>query len=120
MSMSRATHFALLSFFFLMIRRPPRSTLFPYTTLFRSVHVPGRLPDAGAADEAQRRSEARVDAVQRDEVVEEVVRGVGRDPPRQGRPGHPWGLAARDPNLRLEIAAVDDERQGDVPTTPPR
>src|SRR5690349_23945478 len=27
------------SFFFLMIRRPPRSTLFPYTTLFRS---PGR------------------------------------------------------------------------------
>src|SRR5437773_9701261 len=26
------------SFFFLMIRRPPRSTLFPYTTLFRSCH----------------------------------------------------------------------------------
>src|SRR2546429_2249916 len=26
-------------FFFLMIRRPPRSTLFPYTTLFRSVGV---------------------------------------------------------------------------------
>src|ERR1043166_9215223 len=25
--------------FFLMIRRPPRSTLFPYTTLFRSQHV---------------------------------------------------------------------------------
>src|SRR5260221_13297439 len=30
------TYFAL--FFFLMIRRPPRSTLFPYTTLFRSMH----------------------------------------------------------------------------------
>src|SRR5688572_31083040 len=28
------------SVFFLMIRRPPRSTLFPYTTLFRSVTVP--------------------------------------------------------------------------------
>src|SRR2546428_7688901 len=27
-------------FFFLMIRRPPRSTLFPYTTLFRSVRAP--------------------------------------------------------------------------------
>src|SRR6266705_4731244 len=26
----------LFNFFFLMIRRPPRSTLFPYTTLFRS------------------------------------------------------------------------------------
>src|SRR2546425_8369493 len=29
-----------LSFFFLMIRRPPRSTLFPYTTLFRSSSSP--------------------------------------------------------------------------------
>src|SRR3712207_7002181 len=28
-------------FFFLMIRRPPRSTLFPYTTLFRSGHPGG-------------------------------------------------------------------------------
>src|SRR6266513_2189701 len=28
-------------FFFLMIRRPPRSTLFPYTTLFRSGCAPG-------------------------------------------------------------------------------
>src|SRR2546430_10025830 len=26
-------------FFFLMIRRPPRSTLFPYTTLFRSIRI---------------------------------------------------------------------------------
>src|SRR3712207_8057487 len=31
-------------FFFLMIRRPPRSTLFPYTTLFRSRVPPGRKP----------------------------------------------------------------------------
>src|SRR5688572_33017020 len=29
----------LYLFFFLMIRRPPRSTLFPYTTLFRSVYI---------------------------------------------------------------------------------
>src|ERR1039457_5321786 len=29
-----------LFFFFLMIRRPPRSTLFPYTTLFRSLPAP--------------------------------------------------------------------------------
>src|SRR3712207_9466544 len=33
-------------FFFLMIRRPPRSTLFPYTTLFRSA-VSGDSVDAG-------------------------------------------------------------------------
>src|SRR5256885_10604415 len=30
------SHHITLFFFFLMIRRPPRSTLFPYTTLFRS------------------------------------------------------------------------------------
>src|SRR2546430_3201258 len=36
--------FHSLLFFFLMIRRPPRSTLFPYTTLFRSRvrHAAGR------------------------------------------------------------------------------
>src|SRR3712207_8744685 len=32
-------------FFFLMIRRPPRSTLFPYTTLFRSLTL---APEGGA------------------------------------------------------------------------
>src|SRR3712207_7520045 len=34
-----------LFFFFLMIRRPPRSTLFPYTTLFRSADVEHYRPD---------------------------------------------------------------------------
>src|SRR2546422_7690286 len=34
-------HVTFIYFFFLMIRRPPRSTLFPYTTLFRS--EPGGL-----------------------------------------------------------------------------
>src|SRR3712207_7282854 len=29
----------VFSLFFLMIRRPPRSTLFPYTTLFRSIYL---------------------------------------------------------------------------------
>src|SRR3712207_9183606 len=37
----------LLVFFFLMIRRPPRSTLFPYTTLFRSGVPPGPAPGRG-------------------------------------------------------------------------
>src|SRR2546430_13469124 len=47
------------TFFFLMIRRPPRSTLFPYTTLFRSpgplttrvvfpARFPVSVPDAGS------------------------------------------------------------------------
>src|SRR5690606_42099406 len=34
----------LLHLFFLMIRRPPRSTLFPYTTLFRSILLDVQLP----------------------------------------------------------------------------
>src|SRR5215216_90356 len=38
-----------LFFFFLMIRRPPRSTLFPYTTLFRSPPRPRRRPAPVAA-----------------------------------------------------------------------
>src|SRR5256885_13222730 len=37
-------YFSVLFFFFLMIRRPPRSTLFPYTTLFRSVRAADSLP----------------------------------------------------------------------------
>src|SRR6266540_6378196 len=43
--MCLSCHFVVLFvfFFFLMIRRPPRSTLFPYTTLFRP-HRP-RAPD---------------------------------------------------------------------------
>src|SRR2546430_12793024 len=34
----------MILFFFLMIRRPPRSTLFPYTTLFRSTMPGGACP----------------------------------------------------------------------------
>src|SRR6266496_5619344 len=44
--------FSSFLFFFLMIRRPPRSTLFPYTTLFRSRRpgrgaVPAPMPRGG-------------------------------------------------------------------------
>src|SRR5690349_23756994 len=52
----------LTSLFLLLLRRPPRSTLFPYTTLFRSPR-PGRLQEppvrrGGAASEAGLRAEA--------------------------------------------------------------
>src|SRR2546422_7033644 len=58
------------SFFFLMIRRPPRSTLFPYTTLFRSLAFPAQLrvePFAGggfAIMEALNRSEEHTSELQ--------------------------------------------------------
>src|SRR2546430_8415954 len=54
-------------FFFLMIRRPPRSTLFPYTTLFRSgLHNPTRTAPACrvAALPAARRSEEHTSELQ--------------------------------------------------------
>src|SRR3712207_6879152 len=43
---------SILLFFFLMIRRPPRSTLFPYTTLFRSdVQVRAQVDEVGEVDQ---------------------------------------------------------------------
>src|SRR2546430_11994975 len=48
------------SFFFLMIRRPPRSTLFPYTTLFRSQELAGRLAPEDVLPAAGRQQVGRV------------------------------------------------------------
>src|SRR3712207_7806727 len=42
-------------FFFLMIRRPPRSTLFPYTTLFRSGFLPSKMASSEASVSLHRR-----------------------------------------------------------------
>ena len=58
-------------FFFLMIRRPPRSTLFPYTTLFRSkekeVIIPGdrkkRPPGASRSYKASCRRRCGIEAI---------------------------------------------------------
>src|SRR5262245_64779794 len=50
--------------FFLMIRPPPRSTLFPYTTLFRSSRRPGRTQESAypCATDACRMQELRQSA----------------------------------------------------------
>src|SRR3712207_6950484 len=54
-------------FFFLMIRRPPRSTLFPYTTLFRSVFasVQDASVDAMAIDVVPVAQRGRLNAFMR-------------------------------------------------------
>src|SRR5438034_3254250 len=49
-------HFRRPTFFFLMIRRPPRSTLFPYTTLFRSRRLAAGVEHGPPVDRAQRGS----------------------------------------------------------------
>src|SRR5438132_3270539 len=53
---------SVLSIFFLMIRRPPRSTLFPYTTLFRSLR-----PDAARLDRLGMRPRGGQSILQRSE-----------------------------------------------------
>src|SRR5262249_61844099 len=70
-SILSSPHTSSLSFFFLMIRRPPRSTLFPYTTLFRSEGVDEVFSHADDADaetssaaHAQLRSEEHTSELQ--------------------------------------------------------
>src|SRR3712207_8153253 len=73
--------------FFLMIRRPPRATLFPYTTLFRSwssgvPHRGGRVPD-GLLDVGVAGAPAEVAA---DQVVDLLLGDLlGRVPPLEDR-----------------------------------
>src|SRR3712207_7036686 len=69
-----------------MIRRPPRSTLFPYTTLFRSPARRGPLLRGGAALERRTAPRPRLDRVRR-------RRPQGRDPGGDARP--PRRLAHR-------------------------
>src|SRR2546422_8475185 len=64
-------------FFFLMIRRPPRSTLFPYTTLFRSFLV-GAGAKQAVSEQRLRRAMNRVEAhVRPFRDVQQAVPSVG-------------------------------------------
>src|SRR2546430_5497667 len=58
-----------------MIRRPPRSTLFPYTTLFRSCH---RQADRRQADEYE---ETKREGVRDDDVRRDGVHSQGESQP---------------------------------------
>src|ERR1043165_10181524 len=63
---SETRDYTVCIFFFLMIRRPPRSTLFPYTTLFRSRRDRHRWPggDKRAARQGHCRSEEHTSELQ--------------------------------------------------------
>src|SRR3712207_9255150 len=82
-----------------MIRRPPRSTLFPYTTLFRSgVHV-GAQP----LGKAQPRQGLVAEGDDRDKAVDpRIVVDVVQ---------HPVGVVAREPEYAL-VAGRIEVRQG--------
>src|SRR3989441_3045246 len=83
----------MYSFFFLMIRRPPRSTLFPYTTLFRS-HL-----GAAHLQELLRRFGDRVDV-----AVAAYNAGVSPVVRWLGRPG------AADPDQFIELIPYQETR----------
>src|SRR5689334_24783351 len=51
----------IIYFFFLMFRQPPRSTLFPYTTLFRSVRSAATKSRTQVTTESRRRRRPRRD-----------------------------------------------------------
>src|SRR5256886_14820733 len=95
------------SFFFLMIRRPPRSTLFPYTTLFRSLAGrPVRLScvlNTGAARLITSQAVLPPDCLMRSSVMRMppvagwLFAGLGRRAPARAGGGNeggwppPWG-----------------------------
>src|SRR5690349_22988152 len=64
-----------LCVFCLMIRRPPRSTLFPYTTLFRSLYI-------AAAEEQGVKPEQLAGTIQNDILKEFMVRNTYIYPPK--------------------------------------
>src|SRR2546427_9915603 len=83
-----------------MIRRPPRSTLFPYTTLFRS----GRAQGLRAAVEGRRDPEDG-----RGRRWAALVYGQSQWPPRGDRVRERWMVEAR----RVKVAAVGDVAAGE-------
>src|SRR3989441_12788603 len=102
-------------FFFLMIRRPPRSTLFPYTTLFRSPRTRGGRGDSVRHVLGEGLRGVGAGAVRRGGVAARRTGRGGARPgagaaPARGRGGH----RVRRP-LRLRAARV---RRGD-PARPP-
>src|SRR3989304_7712618 len=78
-SYSFLVRFYAASVFFLMIRRPPRSTLFPYTTLFRSIPASNLFPlprPRGIGFPLRRRSEEHTSELQsRLHLVCRLLRG---------------------------------------------
>src|SRR2546427_5370545 len=106
-----------LLFFFLMIRRPPRSTLFPYTTLFRSraerqlqVQVRPLLPDHACRTRSG------------DRLVARVLRG-GDEPesqaPHRGDRGRGRGVPGDGPGRRArayQAARPEGRLRQDLPT----
>src|SRR5688572_32550929 len=91
-------------FFFLLIRRPPRSTLFPYTTLFRSVED-GEGEDGEHQRDAERVQHHRQHGPRHGGFVDKEVVGDVRDR------GH---AAAREADARSEEHTSELQSQSNL------
>src|SRR6201999_4087249 len=105
-------------FFFLMIRRPPRSTLFPYTTLFRSRKseyrkfnirtVAGQNDVASIAEVVTRRFRRYLE--ERDGTVADAAQPIDPETGRPRRFAYPPNLVVVDggpPQVAAAAAALD-------------
>src|SRR5260370_30989789 len=94
-----------------MIRRPPRSTLFPYTTLFRSPIRNEPEPGPAPRDALRRRSLCPADR---------ELAGSGRGAaPRRGRGRHDGGGGPRPPASSASLRAGRDILPREPPPPPP-
>src|SRR3712207_8207958 len=97
-----------------MIRRPPRSTLFPYTTLFRSLDLQG-------ADDPAREPHAEDPAVEplrpglRQRVLRQVRGGVGQEEQRAGEDRKSTRLNSSHANISYAVFCL---KKKDHPTLP--
>src|SRR6266496_1226552 len=110
-------------FFFLMIRRPPRSTLFPYTTLFRSyfcavssVKSMSCAIDAGfevRSEEHTSELQSRRDLVCRLLLEKKERPGAGREPGADEQTAHcaPGGAPPRVREYQVRIGATPHQAQ---------
>src|SRR6266540_7029256 len=97
-------HWIFCFFFFLMIRRPPRSTLFPYTTLFRSRLAAGYVGGGKSIGYTELAAQwANVDR----QVVE-----FAREARKLQLSGYNPQLRQRLRNVVSELAKLDAQRQG--------
>src|SRR5439155_8763578 len=94
----RVALLVFLDFFFLIIRRPPRSTLFPYTTLFRSC-----LSSADPGSDSSRRMVPRAVSRGDQHARRRTFRGCCRD-------GARWRVSPRDVD-DCHGAVAQDEAQ---------
>src|SRR2546430_7838532 len=109
----------LLFFFFLMIRRPPRSTLFPYTTLFRSptcrpkqtaARSPGRCwqwDATGGSRSSPPRSEEHTSELQsQSNLVCRLLLEKKKKTPRQTNRHKPSSVPGSTSSLRHDVGSM--------------